>query len=48
LSVKPDKDDPEGFVVYSFAGDDWEECREHVRVKLGLAWIRAAPHLHAG
>jgi hypothetical protein len=36
LSVKLDKDDPEGFVTHSFAGDDWKACREHVRIKLGL------------
>lgn len=25
-----------GFIVYSFAGDDWKECRDHVRAALGL------------
>lgn len=30
---------PEGFVVHSFSGDDWQACRDHVRDKLGLpAW----------
>jgi len=37
LSVKPDGCDAEGFVVHSFAGDDWKQCRELVRSKLGLA-----------
>jgi hypothetical protein len=37
LSVKPDKDAPEGFIVHSFAGDDPIACRDHVRQKLGLA-----------
>jgi hypothetical protein len=26
-----------GFVVHSFAGDDWRDCRDYVRGKLGLA-----------
>jgi putative DNA primase/helicase len=26
-----------GFVVHSFANDDWKECREYVRSKLGLS-----------
>jgi putative DNA primase/helicase len=26
-----------GFVVHSFANDDWKECREYVRAKLGLS-----------
>ncbi|MCK1289920.1 toprim domain-containing protein [Bradyrhizobium sp. 30] len=25
-----------GFVVHSFAGDDWKACRDHVQSKLGL------------
>lgn len=30
---------PDGFVAHSHAGDDWRECRDHVRRKLGLpAW----------
>ena len=28
--------DPEGFYTVSFAGDDWRDCRDHVRAKLGL------------
>jgi Protein of unknown function (DUF3631) len=36
LSIRPDKDDPEGFVTHSFSGDDWQECRAYVRTKLGL------------
>jgi putative DNA primase/helicase len=27
---------PDGFVVTSFAGDDWRECRDYVRERLGL------------
>jgi KaiC/GvpD/RAD55 family RecA-like ATPase len=37
LSVKPDPAAREGFVVYSFAGDDVGECRDHVKDKLGIA-----------
>jgi hypothetical protein len=40
LSVKPDKDDAEGFVVHSFAGDDFKACRDHVRAKLGLPELK--------
>jgi hypothetical protein len=36
LSVKLDENESEGFVVNSFSGDDWRECRAHVRKKLGL------------
>jgi putative DNA primase/helicase len=28
---------PRGFLVYSFANDDWRDCREYVRSKLGLS-----------
>ena len=36
LSVKPDHDAPDRFIVHSFAGDDFAECRDHVRNKLGI------------
>lgn len=36
LSVVFGKEYPEGFAVHSFAGDDWRECRDYVRAKLGL------------
>jgi putative DNA primase/helicase len=36
LSVKPSKDDPEGFITHSFSGNDWKSCRAHVRKKLNL------------
>jgi hypothetical protein len=36
LSVRLNGDD---FVVHSFAGDDWRDCRDYVRQRLGLpAW----------
>jgi hypothetical protein len=36
LSVKPDPDAPEGFLVHSFSGDDPTACRDYVRCKIGL------------
>jgi hypothetical protein len=36
LSVKIDPNAPDGFLVHSHAGDDWLECRNYVRRKLGL------------
>ncbi|HEV7253077.1 MAG TPA: toprim domain-containing protein [Mesorhizobium sp.] len=36
LSVLFDPQAPDGFTVYSFAGDDWRACRDHVRERLGL------------
>jgi len=40
LSIKLDARAPDGFIVYSFApGDDWKDCRDYVRERLGLpAW----------
>jgi putative DNA primase/helicase len=31
MAVKPSTDSPDGWVVFSHAGDGWRECREHVR-----------------
>lgn len=36
LSVMLDPYFPDGFLVYSFAGDDPMACRDHVRLRLGL------------
>lgn len=36
LSVTFDADAPDGFLVNSFANDDWQVCRDHVRALLGL------------
>jgi putative DNA primase/helicase len=39
LAVRPTPDAPDGFQVYSHAGDDWQQCRDYVRQRLGLpAW----------
>ena len=36
LAVRLEPDAPDGFVVFSHAGDDWKACRDHVRKSLGL------------
>lgn len=42
LSVRFDPSAPDGFVVYSHAGDSVPDCKDHVREKLGLPLWR--PH----
>jgi hypothetical protein len=37
LSVQFDSRAPDSFTVHSFAGDDWRECRDHVKERLGIA-----------
>lgn len=41
LSVKPDPSAPDGFICHSFAGDDWDECKDYVRNRLGLGAFAA-------
>lgn len=36
LAVRLDAAAPDGFVIHSHSGDDWRECRDYVRRKLGL------------
>ena len=36
MSVTPSAAAPDGFIVHSFAGNDFAECRDHVRGRLGL------------
>jgi putative DNA primase/helicase len=36
LSVKVDQSAPDGFLIFSHAGDDWRDCRDYVRQRLGL------------
>jgi putative DNA primase/helicase len=44
LSIDIDPAAPDGFRCYSFAGDDWRQCRDHVRQALGLiAWHPRRP-----
>lgn len=40
LSILIDPKAPDGFRVYSFAGDDWKLCRDHVMARLGLKHAR--------
>ena len=37
LSIRLSQHTADGFVVHSFAGDDWRECHRHVRSLLGTA-----------
>jgi putative DNA primase/helicase len=37
LAVTPSAAAPDGFIVHSFAGDDWRLCRDHVAACLGHA-----------
>jgi putative DNA primase/helicase len=37
LSVRLDAHAREGFRAFSFAGDDWRVCRDHIRERLGIA-----------
>jgi putative DNA primase/helicase len=36
LAVRFDPTAPDGFLIFSHAGDDWKICRDHVRERLGL------------
>ena len=36
LMVTPDENAPDGFLTHSFAGDDWRDCRDHVKDLLGI------------
>jgi hypothetical protein len=37
--VRPVASAPEGFIVHSHCGDNWQDCRDYVRQRLGLpAW----------
>jgi putative DNA primase/helicase len=36
LSIRLEPNAPDGFLVYSFSGDDWIACRKHVRARLGM------------
>jgi putative DNA primase/helicase len=51
LAVRLDPAAPDGFLIFSHAGDDWKLCRDHVRARLGLptwesgdGYHRAIPH----
>lgn len=38
LSVKLAPNRPDGIVVHSFANDDWQACKDHVKDRLGIKW----------
>lgn len=50
LSVTVSHSSPDGFVVFSHAGDDWQACRDYVRGKVGLSPFRPgqAPNVAPG
>jgi putative DNA primase/helicase len=35
ISVRISVASPDGFIVHSFCGDDWRQCHDHVRARLG-------------
>jgi putative DNA primase/helicase len=41
MVVKPSASSPDGFLAHSFAGDSWQDCRDHVRRLLGIERERA-------
>jgi hypothetical protein len=47
LSVCVDPHAPDGFVAFSFAGDDWRFCRDHIHERLGIAHQPQKPNQHA-
>ena len=36
LAIRPSSAAPDGLLVHSHAGDDWRDCRDYVRQRLGL------------
>jgi putative DNA primase/helicase len=40
LSVRLSPSAPDGFLIHSHAGDDWRECRDHVKAALGITTPR--------
>ena len=46
LAVQPCDSTPDGFTVFSHAGDAWDVCRDYVREKLGMP--RWEPKASAG
>jgi len=43
LSVTLDPAAPDGFLVHSFAGDDWQDCRDYVKDRLGIGRTNYTP-----
>lgn len=36
LSVRLSAASPDGFIAFSHCGDDWAECKDHVKARLGI------------
>src|SRR5450432_3039662 len=36
LSIKIDRTEPQRFKAHSFAGDDWQTCRDYISAALGV------------
>jgi hypothetical protein len=48
MAVWIDASSPDGFLVHSFAGDDFKVCRDYVRERVGLpAWRPYIPSITA-
>jgi putative DNA primase/helicase len=41
LAVRPVQNAPDGLLIYSHSGDDWQTCRDHVLSRLGITRRRA-------
>jgi hypothetical protein len=51
LAVRLDPHAPDGFICFSHCGDDWRDCRDYVRDRLGLPQYEYKPrnshgHIH--
>src|SRR6202011_2803471 len=42
LSVKLSPHAPDGFLAHSFAGDDWQTCRDYIASRLDFFGLKAA------
>jgi hypothetical protein len=47
LSVRLNANAPDGFVAFSFAGDNWRVCRDHIRERLGIEHQPQMPNQRA-
>lgn len=46
LSVTMSSGSPDGFVVFSHAGDDWRVCRDYVRARVGIESFRPGKEIN--
>src|ERR1700722_5189760 len=50
LSVRLSATAPDGFLIHSHAGDDWQSCRDYVKERLGIdrdSWRDRAQEIKA-